>query len=94
MEDINGSWKNLDLLEYFYFLDFAGFGIGSVIYSGIQFGQYFELSSEKDCVNILKALIPLFRITFSLMQMLFIFLYSNVSIKVLTFQDVIASHNN
>ena len=60
---------------------FSGFGIGSVIYSGLQFGQYFELSSQKDCDNVLKAVKPLLRIIFALMQMLFIFSYSNVSFE-------------
>lgn len=59
---------------------FVGFGMGSVIYSGLQFGQYFELSSQKDCNNVLKAIKPLLRIIFVLMQMLFMFSYSNVSI--------------
>ncbi|KAJ3630790.1 hypothetical protein MTP99_011964 [Tenebrio molitor] len=62
----------------FYFrMGVTGFGIGSVIYSGLQFGQYFELSSQKDCDNMLKAVKPLLRIIFALMQMLFIFSYSN-----------------
>ncbi|XP_063913879.1 proton channel OtopLc-like isoform X1 [Zophobas morio] len=62
----------------FYFrMGVTGFGIGSVIYSGLQFGQYFELSSQKDCDNVLKAVKPLLRIIFALMQMLFIFSYSN-----------------
>lgn len=57
----------------------TGFGIGTVIYSGLQFGQYWELSTTVECNMILKALKPMFRIIFGLMQMLFIFSYSNVS---------------
>lgn len=78
--------QNYKFILYQPFVNFtllSGFGIGSVIYSGLQFGQYFELSSslENDCDNILKALKPLAKIIFALMQMLFIFSYSNVSVQ-------------
>ncbi|KAJ8952057.1 hypothetical protein NQ318_010967 [Aromia moschata] len=62
----------------FYFrMGVTGFGIGSVIYSAFQFGEYWELSDEKDCDNLSRAIKPLLRIIFALMQMLFIFSYSN-----------------
>lgn len=64
-----------------YIRSFPGFGIGSVIYSGLQFGQFFELSSQPDCHNTLKAVKPLLRIIFALMQMLFIFSDSYVYIQ-------------
>ncbi|XP_967818.2 proton channel OtopLc isoform X1 [Tribolium castaneum] len=78
--DESFSAKKNQYVRYgsFYFrMGVTGFGIGSVIYSGLQFGQYFELSSQKDCDNMLKAVKPLLRIIFALMQMLFIFSYSN-----------------
>ncbi|XP_025831815.1 proton channel OtopLc-like [Agrilus planipennis] len=74
------SQHNKQYIRYgsFYFrTGVTGFGLGSVIYSGLQLGQYFELSSDNGCNDILKAAKPAVRIVFVLMQMLFIFSYSN-----------------
>ncbi|XP_071452998.1 proton channel OtopLc-like [Hetaerina americana] len=51
----------------------VAFGVGSVIYSGLEFGQYFELSKGPDCSNIFLAINPLSRIVFTSVQMVFIF---------------------
>nr|CAI5866622.1 unnamed protein product [Callosobruchus analis] len=62
----------------FYFrLGVTGFGIGSVIYSSLQFGQYWEFSADHECDNWMNACKPLMRIIFVLLQMLFIFSHSN-----------------
>ncbi|KAL3266396.1 hypothetical protein HHI36_010573 [Cryptolaemus montrouzieri] len=53
----------------------TGFGMGSVIYAGFQFVQYFEHSAE--CAYLLKALKPLLRMIFVLMQILFILSTNN-----------------
>ncbi|KAJ8922686.1 hypothetical protein NQ315_007718 [Exocentrus adspersus] len=76
----NRSLKKDAYFHYgsFYFrMGVTGFGIGSVIYSALQFGEYWELSSERDCDNLLKAIKPALRVVFVLMQMLFIFSYKN-----------------
>ncbi|KAB7496674.1 Otopetrin-2 [Armadillidium nasatum] len=57
------------------------FGIGSMIYSGLEFGQYFELRSGADCGNILMAISPIARMIFTFLQMYFIFLNSRVAIS-------------
>ena len=36
----------------------TAFGIGSMIYSGLEFGQYFELERDTKCSNVLLALTP------------------------------------
>ncbi|KAF4523611.1 hypothetical protein B566_EDAN014585 [Ephemera danica] len=51
----------------------AAFGVGSVIYSGLEFGRFFELKSSSECRNIFLLVTPLCRIIFVLLQMLFIF---------------------
>ncbi|KAK6620471.1 hypothetical protein RUM44_006872 [Polyplax serrata] len=51
----------------------AGFGIGSMIFSGLEFGKFFETKETDECRNILIAISPLSRIIFVLMQMLFVF---------------------
>ncbi|CRK95797.1 CLUMA_CG009254, isoform A [Clunio marinus] len=53
------------------------FGIGNMVYSGIELGQYFELKSGDDvnnCSNIFMLLTPLGRMILSIVQMQFIFL--------------------
>lgn len=50
------------------------FGIGSMVYSGLEFGQYFELKEEDGCQNILIAFNPAARMLLTIVQMQFIFL--------------------
>lgn len=52
----------------------VAFGIGSMIYSGLEFGQYFELERDTKCRNIFLALTPATRMAFIFIQMYFIFL--------------------
>lgn len=57
----------------------VAFGIGSMIYSGLEFGQYFELEQNTKCHNIMLALTPATRMAFIFIQMYFIFLNNEVS---------------
>ncbi|CAH0560883.1 unnamed protein product [Brassicogethes aeneus] len=51
------------------------FGIGSMVYSGLEFGQYFELKKNVEChSNILQAITPATRMVLTLVQVNFIFL--------------------
>ncbi|XP_031622847.1 proton channel OtopLc isoform X2 [Contarinia nasturtii] len=59
----------------------VAFGIGSMIYSGLEFGQYFELERNTKCHNFLLALTPATRMAFIFIQMYFIFL-NNEQMKV------------
>lgn len=56
----------------------SAFGIGSMIYSGLEFGQYFELEGNTKCHNVLLALTPATRMAFIFIQMYFIFLNNEV----------------
>lgn len=56
----------------------VAFGIGSMIYSGLEFGQYFELERNTKCHNIMLALTPTTRMAFIFIQMYFIFLNDKV----------------
>lgn len=62
------------------FFQFSAFGIGSMIYSGLEFGQYFELERDTKCHNVLLALTPATRMAFIFIQMYFIFLNNEVRI--------------
>ncbi|CAK1578283.1 unnamed protein product [Parnassius mnemosyne] len=48
------------------------FGIGSMVYSGLEFGEYFEMTDR--CRSMLSALTPALRMALTLAQMQFIFL--------------------
>nr|XP_032512340.1 proton channel OtopLc-like isoform X1 [Danaus plexippus plexippus] len=48
------------------------FGIGSMVYSGLEFGEYFEMTDR--CRSFLSALTPALRMALTLAQMQFIFL--------------------
>ncbi|XP_049865005.1 proton channel OtopLc-like [Pectinophora gossypiella] len=50
------------------------FGIGSMVYSGLEFGEYFEMTDR--CRSILSAITPALRMALTLLQMQFIFLTS------------------
>lgn len=71
----------------------VAFGIGSMIYSGLEFGQYFELERNTKCHNIMLALTPTTRMAFIFIQMYFIFLNDKVReflVKTLAFlQNII-----
>ncbi len=58
---------------------FQVFGVGSMIYSGLEFGQYFEMTSNPDCDDIMLAVQPLARLLFTFFQMYFVFLNAKVS---------------
>nr|CAD7452531.1 unnamed protein product [Timema tahoe] len=56
----------------------VAFGIGSMIYSGLEFGQYFELEKNTNCHDVLLAVTPATRMAFVIVQMQFIFLSNKV----------------
>ncbi|KAH1019497.1 hypothetical protein HUJ04_009309 [Dendroctonus ponderosae] len=61
--------------SFFLRLGAIAFGIGSMVYSGLEFGRYFELKSMPDCYsNSLQAITPVTRMLLTLLQIQFIFL--------------------
>ncbi|KAG5875105.1 hypothetical protein JTB14_020238 [Gonioctena quinquepunctata] len=53
------------------------FGIGSMVYSGLEFGSYFELKNNPHCdFNIIQAITPITRMILTLVQVQFIFFNS------------------
>lgn len=65
-----------------------------MIYSGLEFGQYFELERDTKCHNVLLALTPATRMAFIFIQMYFIFLNNEVSnYRCIQFVRQILNHN-
>ncbi|XP_046458899.1 proton channel OtopLc-like isoform X2 [Daphnia pulex] len=58
----------------------VAFGVGSMIYSGLEFAQYFETDPTSECHNILMAATPAVRMAFTFIQMYFIFLNAKMSV--------------
>ena len=61
---------------------FSVFGIGSMIYSGIEIGMFFELNMGKNakCSNLFSVIRPLLQMIFVFVQMYFIFLNQKMNI--------------
>lgn len=59
-------------------LPLSAFGVGSMIYSGLEFAQYFETDPGSRCHNLLMAVTPAARMVFTFIQMYFIFLNAKV----------------
>jgi hypothetical protein len=62
-----------------FFTSLKAFGVGSMIYSGLEFAQYFETDPTSECHNILMAATPAVRMAFTFIQMYFIFLNAKVT---------------
>ncbi|XP_054730525.1 proton channel OtopLc isoform X2 [Anastrepha obliqua] len=50
------------------------FAIGTMVYSGLEFGQYFELNGKPGCADIFIAITPICRMLLAIIQIQFIFL--------------------
>ncbi|XP_013185498.2 proton channel OtopLc [Amyelois transitella] len=61
--------------SFYLHIGVAGFGVGSIIYSCLQFGEYFDLSG--DCRMAIVAVKPALRILFMVAQTVFIFSYTH-----------------
>ncbi|KAJ8871228.1 hypothetical protein PR048_027534 [Dryococelus australis] len=63
------------------------FGIGSMIYSVLEFGQYFDMKEDEKCHNALIALTPAVRVVFIITQLQFIF-YTSKQLAVKKFKSL------
>lgn len=71
------NYMNIYVKMYYIFI---AFGIGSMVYSGLEFGRYFELKNNNDCIiNVLQAITPATRMILTIAQVQFIFLDNKVS---------------
>lgn len=58
-----------------------GFGLGTMIYNGLEFGSFFETPRSSPCYSILLGINPILQATFTFAQMYFIFTYSRLMIN-------------
>ncbi|XP_076362773.1 proton channel OtopLc-like isoform X2 [Tachypleus tridentatus] len=57
------------------------FGLGTMIYSGLEFGKFFELPVSSPCYSVLLGVNPIFQMIFTFFQMYFIFLNARLNIQ-------------
>ena len=72
-----GSHSNIDPIDVL--LPRIVFGVGGMIYSGLDFGQYLDFDSDFSCYDAVSALSPASRVAFTFLQMYFIFLNVKVT---------------
>ncbi|UXI21655.1 ribonuclease H1 [Sarcoptes scabiei] len=58
----------------------VAFGVGSMIYSGLEFGQFFEIESKEHCYSFIYGFTPSSHMIFTFIQLYFIFMNSRVLI--------------
>ncbi|XP_041783031.1 uncharacterized protein LOC121599358 isoform X1 [Anopheles merus] len=56
------------------------FGLGTMIYTGLEFGSFFEIPFTSPCHQILRGVNPLLQMIFTFMQMYFIFMNARLNI--------------
>ncbi|XP_017963538.1 proton channel OtopLc isoform X13 [Drosophila navojoa] len=56
------------------------FGLGAMIYIGLEFGSFFEIPFDSPCHHILIGVNPLLQMIFTFMQMYFIFMNARLNI--------------
>lgn len=65
---------------FVYFLLPSAFGLGTMIYVGLEIGSFFEIPFTSPCHEILRGVNPLLQMIFTFMQMYFIFMNARVSV--------------
>ncbi|XP_014664804.1 PREDICTED: otopetrin-1-like [Priapulus caudatus] len=56
------------------------FGVGSMIFSGLRFGQFFEIQHNSDCFNLMRGITPIALMVFFFFQLYFIFLNAKMAV--------------
>ncbi|XP_022917685.2 proton channel OtopLc-like [Onthophagus taurus] len=71
----NAEKKVIRYGSFYLRLGAIGFGIGSMVFTGLEFGYYFEQRGTTNCnTNILNAITPAIRMILTIVQIQFIFL--------------------
>ncbi|KAL1505390.1 hypothetical protein ABEB36_004967 [Hypothenemus hampei] len=66
--------------SFFLRIGAIAFGLGTMIYNGLEFGVFFEIPFTSPCYMILRGVNPLLQMIFTFMQMYFIFMNSRLNI--------------
>lgn len=56
------------------------FGLGTMVYNGLEFGSFFEIPSTSPCYSVLLGINPVLQMVFTFAQMYFIFMNARLNI--------------
>lgn len=56
------------------------FGLGTMVYNGLEFGSFFEIPSTSTCYSVIVGVNPVLQMVFTFVQMYFIFVNSRLNI--------------
>lgn len=59
----------------------TAFGLGTVIYDGLEFGAFLELPKDSPCFFLLKGINPILHAAFAFFQMYFIYVSARVRLE-------------
>lgn len=71
-----------------FLLTHTAFGVGTMIWTGLEIGTFFETPLNSPCLQILKGVNPLLQMIFTFLQMYFIFMNSRVILNIHRFKVV------
>ncbi|XP_046741877.1 proton channel OtopLc isoform X3 [Diprion similis] len=66
--------------SFFLRIGAIAFGLGTMVYNGLEFGAFFEVPPTSPCYQILRGVNPVLQMIFTFMQMYFIFMNSRLNI--------------
>ncbi|XP_077268955.1 proton channel otopetrin-like a isoform X4 [Temnothorax americanus] len=66
--------------SFFLRIGAIAFGLGTMVYNGLEFGAFFEVPFTSPCYQILQGINPVLQMIFTFMQMYFIFMNSRLNI--------------
>ncbi|XP_015593247.1 uncharacterized protein LOC107266843 isoform X2 [Cephus cinctus] len=66
--------------SFFLRIGAIAFGLGTMVYNGLEFGAFFEVPPTSPCYQILRGINPVLQMIFTFMQMYFIFMNSRLNI--------------
>lgn len=73
------NYISINVTIVLYLITILAFGLGAMIYNGLEFGAFFEVPFTSPCYMILRGVNPVLQMIFTFMQMYFIFMNSRVS---------------
>ena len=57
----------------------SAFGLGTMIYNGMELGSFFEIPWNSPCYQVLRGINPILQMIFTFSQMYFVFMNARVS---------------
>ena len=59
----------------------AAFGLGSMVYNGMELGSFFEIPWNSPCYQVLRGINPILQMIFTFSQLYFVFMNARVRRK-------------